>query len=105
MSLISTLPTYFTQFPHSSVHTAARIKIFTYPCPPFSSRVFKVIKESPRRKFCAYVSNEANADPFRQIMENPINVYNIIMQLDYCIMTAIKYIIMDIKANTIRKYF
>ena len=37
------------------VHRAARIKIFSYPCPPLSSRVPKVIKKGPRSKFCAYV--------------------------------------------------
>ena len=37
------------------VNRAARIKIFTYPCPPSSSGVPEVITESPRSKFCAYV--------------------------------------------------
>ena len=37
------------------VHRAARIKIFTLPCPPLSSGVPKVITESPRSKFCASV--------------------------------------------------
>ena len=38
-----------------AVHRAARIKIFTYACPPLSSGVPKVITGSPRSKFCAYV--------------------------------------------------